>query len=510
MTRTPGLRAAALAIALLGFAAAARAADPVVSNVRFAQRTDGSRLVDVYYNLVDADGNACAVTLLASDDGGADWVMPCSQCTGDVGPGIAPGPDRHIVWNFGLDNAGWEGDDYRVRVVASDLGTLFPPHSPRLYAINDWTGVDWTVPGQFEKYARADLVILTANYLWGNPLNESLHVIDRIKAINPSCRVIGYVLGMTSMLVWEHSGATLPFGQAWFDRTRPYWASTTLGDTLMNWPGQPVVDITNPACRSEMVRTIVEFQRNSNNKFDGIFWDYFNNLIWIAPWVDPIVNGEPDFDRDGIAMASDPDEITAFKAGEVSLIGAVRDSMGAGFIQVFNGQRAYVDSAFAALGDGMFYEAFPVVFFPGLEKVRTAMSPSFPYNLFRTVNWPRRGNGGPYNILASTAHNSYMDHTGTMTQLSLGNQYRAIGLLAGTYAAWCSNDVWGYGWTNVDISLGPPLGPPVISGDHYTRDFRHGRIELIMETGIYPDPFDYTIEVNGRIVEQWARPYHFP
>jgi len=514
MTRAPILRAAALAIALLGVAAAsapvAHAADPVVSNVRFAQRTDGSRLVDVIYDLADADGNTCAVTLLASDDGGADWIMPCSQVTGDAGPGVAPGPDRRIVWDFGLDNAGWEGSDYRVRVVASDLGTLFAPHSPRLYAINDWMSIDWTVPGQFEKYARADLVILTANYLWGNPLNESLHVIDRIKAINPDCRVVGYVLGTTSMLAWARSGAILPFGQAWFDRTRPYWVSTTLGDTLMNWPGQPVIDLTNPACREAMARTIAEFQRNSNNKFDGIFWDYFNNLIWIAPTVDPTVNGDPDFDGDGIAMASDPDEIAAYRAGEVSLIGAVRDSMGADFIQIFNGQRAYADSTFASLSDGMFYEAFPEVFFPLPETTRTAMSLSFPYNLFRTVNWPRRGNGGPYNILASVTQNVYFDSTGTLTPMILGNLFRAIGLLAGTYSAWNPGGIWGYGWTNVDISLGPALGPPVINGDYYARDFRYGRIELIMDSGLHPDPFDYTIWVNGRMAEQWARPYHFP
>jgi len=514
MTRAAGLRAAALALALTGIAVAAappaRAADPVVSNVRFAQRTDGSRIVDVTYDLADADGDTCAVTLLASDDGGADWIMPCSQYSGDAGPGVAPGSDRHITWNFGLDNADREGSDYRVRVVASDLGTLFPPHSPRLYAINDWSPIDWTVPGQFEKYARADLVVLSAIHLWGNPLNESLHVIDRIKAINPDCKVIGYVLGKTSVLDWAANGATAPFGKDWFDRTRPYWAYTTLGDTLMDWPHQVVLDIANPACREAMARTIAEYQRGSNNKFDGVFWDYFNTQIWIAPLVDATVNGDPDFDRDGIPMALDPGEIAAYKAGEVSLIGAVRDSLGAGFIQIFNGQRAYSDSTFAALGDGMFYEMFPEIFFPRPETVRNAMSPAFPYNLFRTVTWPRRDNGGPYNILASVTQNVYSDYTGTMVPLILGNLFRAIGLLAGTYSAWNPYGGWFYGWTNVDITLGPALGPPVINGNSYARDFRYGRIDLLMDSGTHPDPFDYTIRVNGRIVEEWARPYHFP
>ncbi|MHB8077793.1 MAG: alpha-amylase family protein [Candidatus Krumholzibacteriia bacterium] len=516
MRHAPGLRAAAVAVAVAlgGLVAAsappARAADPVVSNVRFAQRTDGSRLVDVTYDLADADGDTCAVTLLASDDGGADWIMPCTRYTGDAGRGVVPGPDRHIVWDFGGDNADWEGNDYLVRVVASDLGTLFPPHSPRLYAINDWSPIDWTVPGQFEKYARADLVVLTANFLWGNPLNESLHVIDRIKAINPDCRVVGYVLAMSSVLAWENSGPDFPFGQTWFDRTRPYWAFTTLGDTLQNWPAQVVLDITNPACREGIARTIAEFQRSSNNKFDGVFWDYFNSVIWIAPAVDPYVDGEPDFDRDGIAMVSDPDEIATFKAAEVSLVSAVRDSVGQDFIQIFNGQRAYVDSAFAELSDGLFYEKFPEIFFPRPDDVRYALSPSYPYNLFRVMTWPRRVNGGPYNILASVTLNYYYDYTGTMVPLLLGNLFRAIGLLAGTYTAWNPYGGWTYGWTNVDISLGAPLGPPRIDGDNYSREFKYGRIDLLMDSGAHPDPFDYTIRVNGRIVEVWNRPYHLP
>jgi len=508
--RLPRCSRALAVLALIALPAAASAADPVVSNVQFAQRTDGSRLVDVWYDLADADGDTCAVTLLASDDGGATWIMPCATYSGDAGPGVAPGTGRHAVWNLGWDNPGWEGHDYRVRVLASDTGVMHRPHSPNLVAINDWTVIDWTRPEQFEKYARADLVVLTAAYLWGHPLNESLHVIDNIKAINPSCKVVGYVLGKTTMLAWANAGSSNPFGAAWYQRTRPYWAYTTLGDTLMDWPGQVVVNILDPGCREAMARTIAEFQRSSNNKFDGVFWDYFNTQIWISPGADPRVDGDPDLDGDGIAMGSDPNEIAAYKAAEVALVQAVRDSMGGSFIQIFNGQRAYTDSTFAALSDGMFYEQFPEVFFPRPYTVATAMNPAWPYNLFRTVNWPRTTNGGPYNILASWQQNWYYDYQGQLQMIPLGNLFRAIGLLAGTYAAWNPTGVWGYGWPNVDISLGAPLGPPVIAYPGYSRDFEYGRIELIMGTGIHPDPFDYTIWVNGRIVEQWSRPYHFP
>jgi len=91
---------------------------PVVSNVIASQRTDGSKLVDIYYNLADADGNLCTVTLLASDDGGATWTVPIAVLTGAVGGGVTPGTGRHIVWDSAADLPDAYGTNYKVRVCA--------------------------------------------------------------------------------------------------------------------------------------------------------------------------------------------------------------------------------------------------------------------------------------------------------------------------------------------------------------------------------------------------------
>ncbi len=64
---------------------------PVVSNITVSQRTDGSKLVDIYYSLADADGDTCTVTVLASDDNGATWTVPITAVTGHVGGGVTPG-----------------------------------------------------------------------------------------------------------------------------------------------------------------------------------------------------------------------------------------------------------------------------------------------------------------------------------------------------------------------------------------------------------------------------------
>ena len=52
---------------------------PVVENVIFEQRTDGSYLVDVYYDVYDADGDYLTINMRVSDDGGETWDFPCDE-----------------------------------------------------------------------------------------------------------------------------------------------------------------------------------------------------------------------------------------------------------------------------------------------------------------------------------------------------------------------------------------------------------------------------------------------
>lgn len=94
---------------------------PVVENVRFEQRTDGSLLVDIHYDVTDQDGNFLNITIDASDDHGATWTLPCSSLTGDVGTAVMPGTDKHAVWDFYTDNPNTSGDGYRVRVTAHEI-----------------------------------------------------------------------------------------------------------------------------------------------------------------------------------------------------------------------------------------------------------------------------------------------------------------------------------------------------------------------------------------------------
>jgi formylglycine-generating enzyme required for sulfatase activity len=116
------MRVLAAAVLFVVIASTVRAQTaPVVNNVRASQRADASRLVDIYYDLTH---NApCTVWPVVSGDGGATWNVPALTLTGNVGHNVAPGPDRHIVWDAGRDIPGVAAT-MRARVFADDGGTL--------------------------------------------------------------------------------------------------------------------------------------------------------------------------------------------------------------------------------------------------------------------------------------------------------------------------------------------------------------------------------------------------
>ncbi len=93
---------------------------PVVSNVSFSQRTDGSFLVDIYYDVNDPEGDPLTVSLKVSDDNGYSWDFACTQLSGSVGAGQGSGTGKHIVWNYKAEHPNTFGMQYRIMVIASD------------------------------------------------------------------------------------------------------------------------------------------------------------------------------------------------------------------------------------------------------------------------------------------------------------------------------------------------------------------------------------------------------
>lgn len=89
---------ALLALALSGVAASGQNLPPVVT-ITAVSVDEGAGIVQLSYDLLDAEGDACEVRFRASQDGGMTFGADVSVMTGDVGASIQPGPARSITWN---------------------------------------------------------------------------------------------------------------------------------------------------------------------------------------------------------------------------------------------------------------------------------------------------------------------------------------------------------------------------------------------------------------------------
>lgn len=111
-------KALGIAVAMAAWVACANT-PPAITNVRASQR-EGTKLVDIYYDAADADGDLLKVRIEISDNDGAKYSVPAFSLTGDIGEGIAPGTGKHIVWDAGTDWDGEYSDQMRVKVFAID------------------------------------------------------------------------------------------------------------------------------------------------------------------------------------------------------------------------------------------------------------------------------------------------------------------------------------------------------------------------------------------------------
>jgi len=118
------------------------AGDPVVSNVRASQR-EGTKLVDIWYDVSDADGDLLTVSVAVSENGGATYMVPAvSFSGGGYGANVTPGSNRWIVWDAGTDWGGRWSDSMRFRVTVDDgtaagaSGMVLVPEGPFLRGDN--------------------------------------------------------------------------------------------------------------------------------------------------------------------------------------------------------------------------------------------------------------------------------------------------------------------------------------------------------------------------------------
>ncbi|NOZ73941.1 MAG: formylglycine-generating enzyme family protein [FCB group bacterium] len=155
-----------LSVMTVGFSQTA-----AITNVTAAQRTDGSKIVDIYYDLApDTLFNLYRVTVEISMDGGSTF-SESRFVTGDAGDGITAGTEKHIEWNLGAEYNDVFNNQTQVKVIATGrfIQVNFPfvvvPSGSFNYSV---TGNSVNIPYDFEimKYevTNADYVqyLLTA------------------------------------------------------------------------------------------------------------------------------------------------------------------------------------------------------------------------------------------------------------------------------------------------------------------------------------------------------------
>ena len=90
-----------------------------ISNVDAVQRTDGSKIVDVYYDLAeDTLFTYFQVELEVSFDDGANFQIS-EFISGDAGNGVLAGVDNHMEWNLGAEYGGTYSNQTKVKVIAT-------------------------------------------------------------------------------------------------------------------------------------------------------------------------------------------------------------------------------------------------------------------------------------------------------------------------------------------------------------------------------------------------------
>lgn len=125
MKTTPILRAIALVLTLTS--TVLHAADPVVANVVSVQRA-GTKLVDITFEVSDADSDTLSMSVEISDDSGTTFLVRVTALSGDTSVAATPIPAaKALVWDAAVDFNQQFNASMVVRVIANDGSAPGPP-----------------------------------------------------------------------------------------------------------------------------------------------------------------------------------------------------------------------------------------------------------------------------------------------------------------------------------------------------------------------------------------------
>lgn len=107
-----------------------------ITNIQVAQRTDGSGLVDVNFDLSGSEDSYFMNMRVSFDSGITYYPITFNSMSGDVGP-EDPG-SKHIIWNPSIDYENRYSPETKLKITAYVVGTANPcPGTP---TVEDYDG----------------------------------------------------------------------------------------------------------------------------------------------------------------------------------------------------------------------------------------------------------------------------------------------------------------------------------------------------------------------------------
>ena len=99
-----------------------------ITNIQVSPRTDGSGNVDIYYNLA-GPGSSYFISMEVSFDNGTTFTpIASTYLSGNLGV-VAPGNNRHIIWNGKGSNNNTYSVQTKVKLIASTSGPCGQPYT---------------------------------------------------------------------------------------------------------------------------------------------------------------------------------------------------------------------------------------------------------------------------------------------------------------------------------------------------------------------------------------------
>lgn len=78
-------------------------------------------MVDIFYDVNDADGDTMSITMQVSDDAGATWDFSCINISGDMNDiDVLSESGKHIIWDFSAEYPQTFSDQIQIKIIADD------------------------------------------------------------------------------------------------------------------------------------------------------------------------------------------------------------------------------------------------------------------------------------------------------------------------------------------------------------------------------------------------------